>query len=169
MKRFIFKTECKRESSIGYLDLIVLYLFVTYEEKENIFFYNVHVLLPVYVFTISLNNPSTFFYVLGTCNSLYPYGTQTYRISSKLSLFSFYGVCKHRVHCITKIKTSISTFGFYLDYLDLVEYLIEQQCDVNKTDINNVSALHIACQRGYLDAVKLLMKGKHLKSNSLLL
>ena len=90
-------------------------------------------------------------------------------ISSKLSLFSFYGVCIHRVHCITEIKTSISTFGFYLDYLDLVEYLIEQQCDVNKTDINNVSALHIACQRGYLDAVKLLMKGKRLKCNSLLL
>ena len=43
-----------------------------------------------------------------------------------------------------------------------MEYLIEQQCDVNKTDINNVSALHIACQRGYLDAVKLLMKGKRL-------
>lgn len=48
---------------------------------------------------------------------------------------------------------------FFLDHIDIVEYLIQHGCDVNKTDINNVSALHIACQKGNFDAVRLLLNG----------
>lgn len=50
-------------------------------------------------------------------------------------------------------------FFFFLDHIDIVEYLIQHGCDVNKTDINNVSALHIACQKGNYDAVRLLLNG----------
>lgn len=50
-------------------------------------------------------------------------------------------------------------FFFFLDHIDIVEYLIQHGCNVNKTDINNVSALHIACQKGNYDAVRLLLNG----------
>lgn len=49
-----------------------------------------------------------------------------------------------------------------------MEYLIQHGCDVNKTDINNVSALHIACQKGNYDAVRLLLNGDFLKINIIL-
>lgn len=57
------------------------------------------------------------------------------------------------------VKSVIISFLFFLDHIDIVEYLIQHGCDVNKTDINNVSALHIACQKGNYDAVRLLLNG----------
>lgn len=64
----------------------------------------------------------------------------------------------YRYVWVRQIGDYFSSF-FFLDHIDIVEYLIQHGCDVNKTDINNVSALHIACQKGNYDAVRLLLNG----------
>lgn len=61
--------------------------------------------------------------------------------------------------CVSVKSMIIIIIFFFLDHIDIVEYLIQHGCDVNKTDINNVSALHIACQKGNYDAVRLLLNG----------
>lgn len=65
--------------------------------------------------------------------------------------------CTGMCECVKSVI--ISFLSFFLDHIDIVEYLIQHGCDVNKTDINNVSALHIACQKGNYDAVRLLLNG----------
>lgn len=61
--------------------------------------------------------------------------------------------------CVSVKSMIIIIYYFFLDHIDIVEYLIQHGCDVNKMDINNVSALHIACQKGNYDAVRLLLNG----------
>lgn len=65
----------------------------------------------------------------------------------------------YRYVWVCQIGDYFFSFFFFLDHIDIVEYLIQHGCDVNKTDINNVSALHIACQKGNYDAVRLLLNG----------
>ena len=41
----------------------------------------------------------------------------------------------------------------------ILQYLIEQGCDVDRYDMYNISPLQVAVKMGNLDGVKLLMRG----------
>lgn len=47
-----------------------------------------------------------------------------------------------------------------IDHTEIVEYLLNEKCAVNITDMYGTSPLHVAAMRGYLDCVIMLVLGK---------
>lgn len=61
--------------------------------------------------------------------------------------------------------TLLHTAAYNGNY-DLVQYLVEQQVDVNLVTVDGWNALHLACAGGYLDIVKLLLSSPHMMRNA---
>ena len=53
-------------------------------------------------------------------------------------------------------RTALINAAFY-NNIDLLEWLINQEADINAKDYIGYTALHFACQEGHIDSVKLLL------------
>jgi glutaminase len=88
------------------------------------------------------------------------------KFASKFNVHIFDNNCDKKVNIVRKDYLNQSLLGFFLleacknNDLNTINEVLNKGCNINFSDYDNRTALHIACAEGHTDVIKLLLKSK---------